>query len=197
MKRLLLIISLILPSFTVFSQGINYNTGETSTKNYYQEIPYESINGKMIVEVKVAGKNCRFLFDTGAPTSISKELALTSGSKNLQMGLISDANGLKDSVLVVLTKSIQIGDLDFNNITAIALIPEFMKCWNLSGIIGSNLLRNSIVRIDAAKKIITLTDQADRLNLSKKHSTPLALNNNQSDPGIIVDLGRRVSGTRL
>ncbi|TDO21630.1 retropepsin-like aspartic protease [Pedobacter duraquae] len=195
MKRISLFFLMMSVTLITQAQTFTYNAGGAAGKNYYQELPYQDINGKMIVQVKVGGQTANFLFDTGAPTSISKELAKASGATFLRNAPVTDAGGLKDSTSVVLPKSIRLGEVEFNDIPAVTLVPDFFKCWGVTGIIGSNLLRNSVVQIDAVKKRIILTDQPEKLNLNPKNAIPLLLSKGQSDPRIQIKLAKKVSMT--
>ena len=174
----------LLSGISSLAQKFTYNQGGTSAKNYYEEIPYETVNGKLFVYVEVVGKKAKFLFDTGAPLAVSKELAARSGI--IHDNILIDAYGNKDSALVVRLDSIRLGSLVFKNIPAISGMPDFYKCWDVEGVIGSNLLRNSIVRIDPVGHLIILTDQADKLGLANKKSIPLIASGIQSDPKIGV-----------
>jgi len=187
MKRLLLTLPLWLIAFTIFAQTYSYNTGGTRSKNYFEEIPYESINGKMIVKVTLNGSSYNFLFDTGAPVSVSTELGVpeTDVAKNTR---IHDVNGKSSAIKTVVVPAIKFGNLEFIDIPAVVGIPGFFNCWDVKGIIGSNLLRNSIVQIDDKKHIITLTDQPERLSLSGQASIPLSLDTIQSYPRFEVKL---------
>lgn len=187
MKSIFYILVLLLNSTFCLAQTFTFNQGGTSSKNYYEEVPYETINGKMFVSVEIAGQKHKFLFDTGAPVAISKELATQAGSMAVHKDIFKDAFGNKDSSLVISLDSIQLGKLIFNHLPAITIIPNFYKCWHVDGVIGSNLLRNSIVSIDPVKHIIILTDHEEKLPLKNKKSIPLITTiGAQSDPKIMV-----------
>lgn len=193
MKQILLPLLFCLFSLSCSAQYFSYNKGGTSAKNYYEEIPYEEINGKLIVQVSIDGKTHKFLFDTGAPAAVSKKLA--TGYRVMLKDNITDVNGIQDSILVVEPKSIKLGNIDFNNVPALILTPAVYKCWDVEGVIGSNLLRNSIVQINEAKHIIILTDQPGKLLLNDKKSIPLVLDTIQSNPLIKVFTGNRTDMT--
>lgn len=195
MKRFLGIFLLVSVALIAKAQPFSYNAGGAAVKHYYQELPYQDVNGKMIIQVSLGGQTANFLFDTGAPTSMSKELAKASGATFLRSAPVTDAGGLTDSTSVVLSKSIRLGEVEFNDVPAVTLVPDFFKCWGVTGIIGSNLLRNSIVRIDAVKKHIILTDQPEKLNLNLSNAIPLLLSKGQSDPRIEIKLAKKVSMT--
>ncbi|KIO75417.1 hypothetical protein TH53_20810 [Pedobacter lusitanus] len=173
----------------VRSQDFTYNQGGTSAKNYYQEIPYQTINGKIFIEVELHNKKYKFLFDTGAPVAISPRLVTELKAKFLNEDSLSDVNGVMDTMGVVQVPQIKIGNIQFKHIPAITFFPDFYKCWNIDGVIGSNILRNSIVSINEAKHIITLTDQLAKLKLSNNSGSELVTNTSyQSNPIISIVL---------
>lgn len=168
-------------------QGLFLSQGGTNQTNYYTVIPYEEVNGKMIVSATIEGKSYRFIFDTGAPMTISKELNDQLNLKILTKNTITDANGKKDSVFFGSLKKIEMGGLLFENIPTF-LTPTkniIFDCFNVDGFIGSNLLRNSIVQFNDSTKQIIITDEEKKLSLNPKHSSKLKLTN-QSNPIITV-----------
>src|ERR1700709_819336 len=67
-------IFLLLSTGVCTAQRVTFNKGGTDSKNYYEEIPYEFINGVMFVTPEINGIKRKFLFDTGAPVQITDEL---------------------------------------------------------------------------------------------------------------------------
>jgi len=198
MKTFIYLILFLLSCTVIHAQSFTMNQGGATVKNYYVELPYAVINGKIIVSVEIAGEKHRFIFDTGAPVIVSKELAAQIKAEVINNNRLRDANGGYDSVSVVRLNGIMLGNVNFNAIPAIGTLPELYKCWNVDGVIGSNIFRNSIVSIQSDKHLIIITDQANKLTLNKKHSVPLITNENndtQSDPVIKVMLGKKVSLT--
>jgi len=65
MKPFTSLIILICFSTNCFAQNIN--EGGPSTSHFYQELPYVELNGKIIIDVEIAGHIHKFLLDTGAP----------------------------------------------------------------------------------------------------------------------------------
>jgi hypothetical protein len=179
-----------------FSQTFTMNQGGANVKNYYVELPYESINGKMILSVGLKGKTHRFLFDTGAPTALNKELATQISADLMHTDIARDVNGHADSVSIVKLNDINLGNVTFSGIPSMCFLPDLYKCWNVDGVIGSNLLRSSIVSIVSAKHLIIIADQSDKLPLNKRHSVPLITNegnNVQSNPVIKINLKNKVN----
>lgn len=168
-----------------FSQSLSYNKGGTKATNYFEEIPYQDINGKLIVRVRINQVDYNFLFDTGAPTCLSPKILNAEKNKKDQ---VNDVNGNRASVRTVIIKEIALGNLNFNDIPAVVAIPDFFQCWNVDGIIGSNLFRNSIIQINSHKKTIVVTDLTEKLQLDNKTGISLSLDTIQNYPVFNVQL---------
>jgi hypothetical protein len=194
MKSFIALLSLTIIYFNGFAQSFTFTQGGTTDKHYYNETPYETLSRKIFLYVEIAGKRRKFLFDTGAPTAINKELAAELKFNVLHKVLVSDALGIQDSVSIVSVKRIKIGNVTFNDIPAVTIIPDFLKCWNIEGVVGSNILRNSIVRIVPDKHLIIITDNEDTLSLKNKINIPLTENNySQNFPTIKILLKDKVN----
>ncbi|OJW13908.1 retropepsin-like aspartic protease [Mucilaginibacter sp. 44-25] len=187
---LILIISLLyLRSSRAQSQTLNL--GGAAPKGYYAEMPYEFIGGKIIIKAELGGKLRRFLLDTGAPVAISKELSAELKADLIYNNMIRDVNGVADSAAVVRLGHIRLGNIDFVDIPAVVVESDFYKCFDIEGVIGSNLFRNSIITIAGDRRQIIITDQPDKLKLNPKSSVPMITtgkNNQQSNPFIKVTL---------
>lgn len=184
----LLLLFVCLP---VFAQKVNFNKGKVIEKNYYTEVAYTQLKNKIIIPVKIQGQTYRFLFDTGAPNLISHSLKDRIETKTLEKIQVKDANDNRRPLHVVVIPLLDIGGVGFKNSPAIvndANSSFLFDCLNIDGIIGSNLVRNSIVQIDSSKKHFILTDQAQKLNLQDLEYLDMALNSNQSSPYIWIGL---------
>ncbi|RYF26920.1 MAG: hypothetical protein EOO42_00005, partial [Flavobacteriales bacterium] len=157
MYRIFFITFFLLITEYSFSQSLSYNKGGTKATNYFEEIPYQDINGKMIVNVKINGIDYNFLFDTGAPMCLSSKILTEVNANKVQNDQVKDVNGNKTSSPTVVINDIALGNLNFSGIPAVVGVPDFFKCWNIDGILGSNLLRNSIIQINSQKKTIAIT----------------------------------------
>lgn len=192
-------ILLAILSFTcsghALAQQFSFNQGGTTSQHYFVELPYQNINGKIITEIGLGGKKRRFLFDTGAITAISKALTDELKPKFLHRGRITDINSNADSLDFVALNNIQLGTISFSGVPAVSGIGMFYECLNVQGVIGSNLFRNSIVRIDDLKKVIQVTDDAEKLSLNPEVSTRMALDSGhtaQSMPLIAIAIDDKV-----
>lgn len=162
------------------------NVGGTSQQNYFAVIPYQEVRSLPIVMIEMEGKEYRFLFDTGAGTSIRSDLAEEFQLEVVSKIPVKDAEGRADSLFVHKMPDISLGGIVFSDIPAYALKPdvEFVKCFGLDGIIGSNLLRESIVKFSSKDSTITITDMYQRFDLQSKseYATELFLEPFQSSP---------------
>lgn len=192
MKQPILFVFLFL-LFSGCAKKTYLNLGETSSKNYVEEIPFEQIKKKIIVSVEIEGETYNFMLDTGAPNVISKEFQEKYQYEKLFSLAVNDANNKSKNADVVLLKSLKIGSLTFENNAAVVLdfedSKEIWQCLEIDGIIGSNLLRNSILQIDTKRKTLRLSDSEKLLSLDRKKAEKLFLSINQSNPFLWVRLG--------
>lgn len=181
-----------------FYQGyaqFSFNRGKAAVRNYYEEIPYEELKGKIITEVRLEGIAGRFIWDTGAMTVIRQGLAQKLDCESVCYLPIIDSNGAEDSLEVVILKQVGIGNTVFTGIPAIVLADTsfFMKCLQTDGMIGSNLLRNSIVQFRSKERRILMTDRIKNLNTGRAEKIPMLKAGLQSDPVITIRLKEGVN----
>lgn len=184
MKNILLLILII--SQISFSQNVDFDKGIIIQKKYYEIIQYETVRDKIVIPVAINGKNYRFLLDTGAPNLISNEVMQELNSYSSKNIIVNDANNLNQSMQSVVIPKIEIGNLIFEE--QIALVFDLknhnlLSCYNIDGFIGSNLLKNSILKIDKSNQNIVITDQIELLNLKVK-PTKIKLIGSQKAPYI-------------
>ncbi len=120
-----------------------------------QSIPFESLNGLMIITAYVDGIPGRFLVDTGASTS----LVYSSFVKNKNLpaktnifGITQSANGTK-SVVPIANFDIKIGTMEFKDLKTF-IMPTENKAFD--GIIGNDILQKVDYFADRQRKVITL-----------------------------------------
>ncbi|HWB26556.1 MAG TPA: retropepsin-like aspartic protease [Chitinophagaceae bacterium] len=170
------------------AQFYNYNSGRTKQTGYFAALPYENIDGKLVIEAVIKHKKCRFIFDTGAPGCISKNLADELQLPVLSKQLITDANAKQDSMAIV-TADITLQGITFNNTpTLVAGVLRLFDDLHVDGTIGSNMLHNSIVRISPREKLIYITDDRRKFALNKKQCVNMVLTPGQSLPFIWINM---------
>lgn len=188
MRILTALIFLFIARICFGQTNFTFNNGGADQVHYYSSFQYENSNDLIIINVKIKDKTYRFIVDTGAPTTISTKLFEEIKPEIITKISISDANAAKDSISVVSLNEIVIGDIVFRNIPTLVSKPYVpFDCLEVDGLIGSNLLRNSILQIDEKNKKITITDDAKKLNLNPKQSSKLWLDR-QSSPVLWIKL---------
>lgn len=189
MKKHITIFVLLFYSSLISQEIISANQGYVENKSYFENVPYELVNGKIFIDVSIENDVYKFLLDTGASTALSEQLFKTVKTSNLGSVKISDQSGITDSVQVVAIPKISISGINFINIPAFISKEkpnDFFKCLNFDGIIGSNLLRNSTIQFDSKNKLIIVTDNNKNLKLKKGKAVKIELNPLQSNPFIPV-----------
>jgi len=175
-------------------KDFTFNHGGANQSGYSTIIQYENVRGKLIVPVEFNGKRYRFMVDTGALTMISSGLHNELNSTVLKRIPVTDANQQEDSLLLVSLNQITLGDIQFMEIPAIVAKENIIfDCYRIDGLIGSNLLRNSIVQIDYAASTLVLTDDATKLKLNHRQSSDLFLDT-QSGPYFWINLQNKGKG---
>ena len=126
-------------------------------------IPFEYIDGKMIINVDIKNKRHNFIFDTGALTIISSEL---KGSLNAKKSNImfeaTDANNSKSTMDVFSTNDLKVSDLKFKNVDFSFADIGWMDsraCRKISGIFGANMMNNKVWSLDFKTKTIIISDK--------------------------------------
>ena len=146
-----------------------------SPKDYFFNIPYSDVNGKLIINAVINDKNFRFIFDTGAEISlIRKSVAEELNLPVIGWNVAEDGTGKKDTVNTVSIPSLKIGDITFTTVAAPTLEENIiMDCFEVDGIIGFNLFVSSALRISSVDKTITITNNPEKLNHKEENSSQL------------------------
>jgi hypothetical protein len=132
-------------------------------------------NRLIVVSVAIRGKSYRFLFDTGAPFSISQQLQQDHQFKIISKGKIVDSDHNRKQVDWAQVDSISIGGALFLDQTA--FVGDFeanplMKCLQIDGIIGSNLIRQSNWTIDQEQQTLSISSIDAYLDFGNSISIP-------------------------
>lgn len=183
MKRHLMYLFLIFIAYlSVNAQAITLNTGGTKSSGYHIILPCEYKN-LPLVDVKIAEKEYRFLFDTGAVTSIGEKIINELKLEPVNKINITDAEARPDSLYVYSLPEIFLGEVAFNDIPTLQMKDEvFNRCIGFDGVIGSNLLRNSVVRFSYPDNTIEIADNPQSFNLKQKYAQKMIVHSFQSSP---------------
>lgn len=126
-------------------------------------IPFELIDGKIVVDVSIKNNRHSFIFDSGAFAIISSELkSQLNEKKSTTVFEGVDANNAKSKMEVFSTDYIQIADLKLKNINFSFADISWMSgraCKKISGIFGANMMKDKVWRLDFKSKTITVFDK--------------------------------------
>ena len=183
----------------VFESRIDFNQGGPSQSNYYDSIPFDYVRGKIIMPVTIQGDTFNFLFDSGAPTIVSEELQEKFSFGTLGSDTIADIYSNKNKMQVVVLDSLSLGDIRFDGMPAIVSKLDALPwaCFNIDGFIGSNLLRESIVKIDIDEQYIVLSNKLSKVPGYENMCSLDMVLNYQSSPYIDISLGNKIEETFL
>ena len=183
MKRLLYI-------FLALGLLINYacathwtraiQSGGIAQKQFKESVTIEIRNGLIFVPVTIQGREYRFLFDSGAPLSISHKLQDDYNFKIISTGNLIDSDHNIKRIKWAKVESISNGKVSFNNQSVFIGDFEanpFLKCLEIDGIIGSNLLRHCNWTIDQEQKSLTFSDSLDKDDLNGSIKIPFRTDN--------------------
>ncbi|MDH7914150.1 retropepsin-like aspartic protease [Winogradskyella sp. SYSU M77433] len=192
MKKILCVLTICL-TLVGFAQKkpSNINHGQISQKHYHDTIAYNMFKDKMLVPVIIEGKSYTFLFDTGAPFSVSKALYQEFKSSIIGAIDVHDASGNVAAINIISLPKLQLGNLIFEDTPGFLLQQNaevYFQCMGIDGIIGSNMLRNSVLQIDDQKKHIIITDKAKNLEINTEFYSTMELSKTQSNPFIHIKL---------
>lgn len=146
------------------------NQGTVKNQSFEAEIPFRYIDGYMFIDIVQNGKTFNFFFDTGAEATVIDNSIIDEFNfkpytdTNLNGPVITNQN-----VSTIVLSSIQLSNVEFNNIGAVAVDLKFAKakfCEELHGIIGSTLLKKAKWQIDYKNKIIRITDNISKFKLN-------------------------------
>ncbi|MBI5431219.1 MAG: aspartyl protease family protein [Planctomycetes bacterium] len=137
--------------------------GKVETPDYRAKLPFETFTSLIRVQAKVGGRECRMVFDTGAPMVITPELAKELGATVLGKYETKDAAGNSEPRDFVLLPTVDLGGARFSDLAAIVVdlhaLAEFRE-QAIDGLIGGNLLRHGAVAIDYAAKTLEFAPSA-------------------------------------
>ena len=178
--------------FTTAQNSDNLNQGSIKQESYFQKIPYQNIDGWLIVPVSINGKTYNFCFDTGAPLTISDKILRELNLPIIRQEKIEDLSGRREEMRVILLPELHLHGITFIDTPGLVFNEEssesvdHLECYGIDGFIGSNMLRNSAVQIDEQSKHIIITNNVGRLSIEKKIYQYMELDPDQSCPFIKI-----------
>ena len=182
-KNLLLLSYLLILSFFITNCSKQWTTtiksGELSQSHFNGKVKIEIYKDLIFVPITIQGKKYRFLFDTGAPLSISQEIQKELRFKIVSKGNIRDSDNNRKEIKWARLGSVEIGGISFLNQTA--FIGDFKanpiyECLKIDGIIGSNMMRHCNWIIDQKEKELTFYDKEQEQACENCFSIPFITN---------------------
>ena len=148
-----------------------FEEGYTQKKSFKVEIPFEYRLGLVVVKVELNNETYDFVIDSGATNVLSKELAKTLGNKGLISVNNKDAQGNFQPMNFTKIEELTIGGIKFKDTAAGT--GDFnqsieVECLDIDGILGANLMRLAIWKIDYRNQIITISDDKESFSLGAK-----------------------------
>jgi len=196
MRKIVTLLLLIIYTNSTFAQISTLNRGKIKQKHYFQEIPYQEIKGDLIVPVTINGKNYNFLFDTGCTMpAISDKIYKELNLPIVRQINATDASGETEKIRFILLPEIDIQGITFWNTQGVVFPDnpgnesvQLAECFGIDGVIGSNILKNSIVQFDEQNKRIIITNDFKRILLQNSECQKVRLSLRQSAPYFKITL---------
>lgn len=142
----------------IFVASINI---EILGQPYHCSTAFEIRYGLIILPVEINGETFDFLFDTGAPTSISEKLQEKFAFPVEKIKKQTDSDGNSKRIKYVKVDEFKIAGLHFRNHQASVhdyTANPAIGCLEIDGIIGSNSMHLSTWIIDYQNQDMTITD---------------------------------------
>lgn len=174
----------------VFCIAVFGNT--LNAQNVVSVIPYELMSKKMIVKLQVNGKMERFILDTGAELSMFTESFFNANNFQITDSIsVSDANNRTFYQKLTVAKEIITPDkkVSFENVRMSLFKGRMLECFDVAGIIGSDLLSKYICIFDSKKQTLTLTSTEKRSPESLRYSHRFV------DKGVLPKISLMIAGS--
>ncbi|WP_148639294.1 aspartyl protease family protein [Aquimarina longa] len=176
-------------------------SGQVDQENFKVTVPFEYRQGLIILKVDIKNKTYDFILDTGASNVVSTELGEELNLEPIDSQLVYGVHGASKKLDYTAIKAIKIGGINFSN--TIAVIHDLnavskLACLNIHGIIGANLMRQSIWDFDFNNQLITITNTEESLDIPPNYKEVKFFIGYQGAPSIITKAnGMRVLNTMI
>lgn len=168
LRLAVLLVALTLPACASDRTPSLLGEGRPLQDSFRADVSAERVLDLLVVPVDVGNRRQRFLLDSGAPAAVTPELAAELGLEVVSTTQGIDAHGTEREVDVVRLPEVRVGGVGFADIAALRLdlasVPE-LRCLDISGLLGANLMRQAAWQIDFATGRIRLTDRVERLSI--------------------------------
>ncbi|MGF1924738.1 MAG: aspartyl protease family protein [Bacteroidia bacterium] len=162
---------------------------------FIEKIPFTFNYRIPFVSVNINGKSYNFMFDTGAATVITPEVAKALNLQSKANDKVTDSQGASQQQQFAVIPSIKVGNISFENVGAVIIESskafEF-KCMKYDGILGANMMAKAIWQIDYRNNIITASNDLANFDVPNNANIidfiPTKL---QSTPLVPIKIGKK------
>src|SRR5690554_4451191 len=162
----------------------------SKTGNIYEKVEVEVYHHSLIVPMEIGGKTYSFHLDTGAPTSISRDLYFELCLNTTDSVPAIDYYGNQRWVLNSTIPEIQIGHATFSNIKVGIVDPvqSFLNCnKKIDGYLGSDFFRDKMLMMNLREKEIVITNNRSKLPIRRQDAIGLEFYGEQLSPLLKVE----------
>ncbi len=168
--------------------------GTASPARFHEVVPMIRQDKMLFLDVVIRGRKARFLFDTGAVTVVSPQLAAELGLSPLYSSGVRDSNHKKERLDYVQLNDLRIGRVRFDEVLAavapLDIVPE-IACWQIDGILGANCMRLADWLLDFEAGVIELAHSDSTWLHGRKFPHTLGFTTSrQGSPYIDITLGK-------
>lgn len=124
---------------------------EASPKNFSGTVKFDYVHDELIIPVTIKGKTYNFLFDTGAVTILSPELAAELGLKPVTANDVIDAAGIKTQQQIYMLEHLALSGTTFSKVSCASMSFDSFStalCRKIDGLFGTNIMRLGNWKID-------------------------------------------------
>lgn len=139
-----------------------------SNYNFTTEVPFSISNGHIFINVKIEGKNCKFVFDTGSKSYISKDLKEELDLFSTRKTNSNDAfdNKVKSEQVTALIQLNSLKVVNFN-LTVKDVLENLVKCIKIDGVLGNNILNQGVFYFNPQTKKLKISNSIENINLNR------------------------------
>ncbi len=169
----------------LYSKERLINVCRPASSGFITKVPFEFVNGAIIIKVKVGPKKreCRFVIDNSRPSAITYKISREEGLEPIRDWMTIGKVDPNEQ-LYTLIDEISIGDVAFKNVGAqitgfASKVSSYERCYmrDIDGIIGGGVLPVAIWHFDFPNRELTITDDLSKLPQEQESFTlPFAAN---------------------
>ena len=133
---------------------------EATPKKFRTTVVGEYMLDEMLIPVTINGKTYHFIFDTGAVTVVSPELAAALGLQQVTSNEIIDAAGVKTQEKIFMIDAVELPGVTFSKVSCASMSMDAFStalCSRVDGLLGTNIMRLGNCKIDYNNHTVTLS----------------------------------------